>query len=84
MLKVNLFASLREELGVGEVDITLPDGIASVSELISHLIAEKGQAWSILQDESRVLVAIDQSVADRSSSILNAQEVAFFPPMTGG
>ena len=84
MLQINLFASLREDLGTRSIKLAVPEAVETVDQLVLHLIAEYGSSWRILQDETRVLVALDQSVVNRSSSIRSASEVAFFPPMTGG
>lgn len=84
MLRVNLFASLREALGTGGLELELPENVLTVEQLAAYLVKRQGADWAILQDTTRVLVAVDQSVATPSSSIAHAQEVAFFPPMTGG
>lgn len=84
MLKVNLFASLRETLGTGGLELELPENVLTVQQLAAYLVEHQGADWAILQDATRVLVAVDQSVATPLSSIEQAQEVAFFPPMTGG
>jgi len=84
MLRVNLFASLREALGTGGLELELPENVLTVQQLAAYLVEHQGADWAILQDTTRVLVAVDQSVATPLSSIAQAQEVAFFPPMTGG
>jgi molybdopterin synthase sulfur carrier subunit len=84
MLKVNLFASLREVLGTGGLELELPEHVVTVEQLAAYLVQQQGADWAILQDATRVLVAVDHSVATKASSIAQAQEVAFFPPMTGG
>lgn len=84
MLQINLFASLREELGERTLKLTPPESVSTVNQLIEHLIELHGESWRLLQDETRVLVAVNQSVVGRTSSIVDAEEVAFFPPMTGG
>lgn len=84
MLNIHYFASLREELGQGSEALTMPTGVASVSHLIRHLVHVHGDSWRVLEDSSRVLVAVDQTIVDRTHPLQGSEEVAFFPPMTGG
>ena len=83
MLTIQYFASVRETLGKASEQIQLPDHVSTVAEL-TELLATRGDAWQLLQNSSQVLIAVNQSVADRSTRLLGSEEVAFFPPMTGG
>ncbi len=83
MLTIQYFASIRETLGKTSEQINLPDDVYTVAELTEHL-ATRGDAWQLLLNSSLVLIAVNQSVADRSARLLGSEEVAFFPPMTGG
>lgn len=83
MAEVLYFASLREKLGSSREQLPLPDAI-TVAQLKS-LLAGRGGAWSeIFTDSKAVLVAINQQMANDDSPIQGADEVAFFPPVTGG
>ena len=84
MVTINYFASLREELGSGSETLTLPEQVTDVARLIDHLVKIRGGSWSALQDSSRVLIAVDQVIVDRAHRLHGSEEVAFFPPMTGG
>lgn len=84
MLNIHYFASLREALGQGGEALALPAGVTDVGGLVSHLASQRGGSWSALEDSSRVLVAVNQTIVDRSHPLTGAEEVAFFPPMTGG
>ncbi len=84
MLTVHYFASLRETLGLSQETLSLPSAGMSVADLIAHLVCEHGDSWSLLEDSSRVLVAVDKTVVDRQHRLQGQEEVAFFPPMTGG
>jgi len=84
MLTINYFASLREELGSGGETLVLPEQVTDVARLVDHLVQTRGEVWSVLQDSSRVLIAVDQVIVDRSHRLQGSEEVAFFPPMTGG
>jgi molybdopterin synthase sulfur carrier subunit len=83
MLTIQYFASVRETLGKASEQIHLPDNISTVAEL-TEMLATRGHVWQLLMDASQVLIAVNQSVADRSTRLLGSEEVAFFPPMTGG
>lgn len=83
MLTIQYFASVREVLGKASEQIYLPDHASTVADLTEHL-ATRGDAWQLLLNSSQVLIAVNQSVADRSTRLLGSEEVAFFPPMTGG
>lgn len=83
MIKVVLFASLREDLGVGEVEVDSA-GICSVTDLIEGLSQRFGELWRETLMAENVLVAINQNMAKNEISVANGDEVAFFPPVTGG
>lgn len=84
MLNIHYFASLRETLGRQSEALALPSPAMSVEQLTVHLQALHGESWSVLQDPSRVLVAVNQTIVERDFKLQGGEEVAFFPPMTGG
>jgi molybdopterin synthase sulfur carrier subunit len=84
MIKILYFASLREQVGVDKEQVQLPDGIMNVGEL-QRLIANRGDVWSDAFGPNRQLMsAVNQVMAKSGSSIADGDEVAFFPPVTGG
>ena len=76
------FASLREALGVEREIIELPDSVATLGNLRDWLVARGGD-WSALNN-GRVRAALNQSLALPDAAIAAGDEVAFFPPVTGG
>ena len=84
MIEVHYFASIREALGKELEQLELGDDITTVELLIDHLVSIHGTAWEKTLKDSSVLVAINQTVAKLSASITDGDEVAFFPPVTGG
>lgn len=84
MLKVLFFANLREQLGTGREELALPEGVSSVAGLALHLARQGDDTWQVLLDDEQVLVAVDQTIVDRQHSLEGHEEVAFFPPVTGG
>ena len=83
MLKVLFFASLRERLGVSEESIPLPDP-ATVGGLLEHLRQRGGEWADALADGKRWRVAVNQDMADAATALKAGDEVAIFPPVTGG
>lgn len=81
MITLRFFARIREQLGTGE----LPwPAAASVAELVAELARERGAEWADALLAPQVIVAINQRVVDRDADIADGDEVAFFPPVTGG
>lgn len=83
MLNILYFASLREALDTAGESIALPVP-ASVSALIAVLRA-RGGAWSsALGADKRWRVAVNQEMAAMDTTLRAGDEVAIFPPVTGG
>ena len=83
-VKVLFFAALREQLGRAQEEIDLPDGTDTVDGLISHLRARGGAFERIFSGKALVRAAVSQEMAVGSVRIKAGDEVAFFPPVTGG
>ena len=78
------FARLREVLGKGEEELVLPEGVATVGALADFL-RQRGEIWaSELGEGKAVRVAVNQDMAGPETSIKGGEEIAFFPPVTGG
>ena len=83
-VKVLYFASIRERLGRDAEEIELPAGIATVASLRSHL-RSRGGAWAeALADGKLLRAAVNQDMSQPTAAIKAGDEVAFFPPVTGG
>jgi molybdopterin synthase sulfur carrier subunit len=84
MITVLYFARLREALGTGSEEIALPQSVSTLEGLLGLLVA-RGGAWSEeLAATRRVRAAVNQTMADGDTAIADGDEVAFFPPVTGG
>lgn len=81
-LTVRFFARLREELGTGQL-ILPTDGEQTAGDLLAAL-ASRGGPWAQLQGSQPVMIAINQAMAKPGSPVKAGDEVAFFPPVTGG
>lgn len=82
MIKVLFFAQFRERLGCSEMKYDI-DKSVSVSWLRNQL-AMQGSTWQECLSEGNVLMAVNQTLATEHTMINNGDEVAFFPPVTGG
>ena len=82
-LKVVYFASLREQLGLTEEQVVLEAG-STIADLLQLLIAKHGELGEKVFKERQVLSALNQEMCDPSQTISEGDEVAFFPPVTGG
>ncbi|MEE4277646.1 MAG: MoaD/ThiS family protein [Halieaceae bacterium] len=83
-MKILLFAFLRETLGREAVE--LPDDAFPIRvDRLRALVGEAGDdAFRELMADANVLCAINQRVANDDATVNAGDEVAFFPPMTGG
>ena len=83
-VKVRFFASLRERLGTPLEEVEIPDSASTVAGLRMHLM-KRGGAWhEVLADMKVVRVAVNQDMAAANAPLNPGDEVAFFPPVTGG
>lgn len=84
-INIRLFASLREKIGLSSLLLKSEDAALkdlSIAQLRQQL-AERGPQWTILL-EPDVHAAINQQMVDDSALVSKDDEVAFFPPVTGG
>ena len=83
-LSVRYFAWMREHTGTSMETIALPDGVSCVGDLVPHLKAmSKGHALALKNLEA-VRVAVNRTYGDLDTAVVAGDEVAFFPPVTGG
>ncbi len=78
------FAWLRQVIGRGEETMALPPGVHDVRALMAHLKNQDAKYAGALGDESRIRVAVNQQHAALDCILSDSDEVAFFPPVTGG
>jgi sulfur-carrier protein len=83
MINILYFARLRESLGIADEVIDIHDEL-TVADLMNKL-AQRGGAWQQAFDGCLPLrAAVNQTLVSESALIKNGDEVAFFPPVTGG
>ena len=83
MIQVLYFAGLRERLGTPGESLPLPPGVATVAQLRDHLAA-RGEPWQALARMGNLRMAVNQDMAGADAPVADGDEVAFFPPVTGG
>ncbi|MCY4150924.1 MAG: molybdopterin converting factor subunit 1 [Aestuariivita sp.] len=81
-MQILYFAWVRERIGVPK-DVLATEA-NTVSELVEELKGRAERYQIAFSDMSSIRVAVDQELAELNTPLAGAQEVAFFPPMTGG
>ena len=84
MITVLYFARLREALGRASEEIALPAEVRDIEGLRAMLIARGGVWAEELAPHRPVRAAINQAMAIGDAVLADGDEVAFFPPVTGG
>jgi molybdopterin synthase sulfur carrier subunit len=83
-VKLLYFAWLRARVGQAEEELPLPAEVRDVAGLL-HWLQRRGPRYAeALRDLSVVRVAVNQDYVGRDHPIRDGDEVALFPPMTGG
>ncbi len=82
MLNVLFFARLKDQLGTSriEIDVTFPLTVASLKQLL----IEQHAAWQAPLSADNLLCAVNHNIVNEQHLINATDEVAFFPPVTGG
>ena len=85
-MKVRLlfFAGLREQLGSGGEEIELPAGVTTLAGVCEQLKARGGNYEKAFSGKALLRMAVNQEMAQPAARIKAGDEVAFFPPVTGG
>jgi molybdopterin synthase sulfur carrier subunit len=83
-MKLLYFAWLRQRIGLPGEEIELPTDVATVQELVAWLGARGGAYAEALADPAIVRVAVNQAYAQPGDPVTDTDEVALFPPVTGG
>ena len=84
MVTLLYFASLRESLGCSRENVPLPAGAATVSTLLDYLRGRDPRWSDAFAPGRRWRVAVNQQMADLATPLKPGDEIAFFPPVTGG
>ena len=83
-MKILYFAWVREKTGIGEETVNIPDDIRTARDLVVWLKGRGEGFVAAFADDALVRVAVNQEYATLDEPVSPGDEVAFFPPVTGG
>jgi sulfur-carrier protein len=78
------FAFVRERIGKAEEEISPPENIKTVADLMGWLRGQGENYTAAFANIKTMRAALDRTHVKHDALIGNAREIAFFPPMTGG
>ncbi|MEJ7808206.1 MAG: molybdopterin converting factor subunit 1 [Telluria sp.] len=83
-ITLRFFASVREQLGTSQENLTVPEGVATVAD-VRALLVQRGGVWTnALAGEKSLRMALNHVMCSPDAALAEGCEVAFFPPVTGG
>ena len=81
---VKYFSWIKEHIGKSEEQIDLPNNITNVNQLINYL-NEIDERYNIIFEKKELIkIAVNKTYSSFDDKISNSDEIAFFPPVTGG
>ena len=83
-MQLRYFAWVRQRIGKSTEDITPPDWVETIADMITWLKSRGPEFEAAFENETVIRAAIDQAHAAHDAPISGAREIAFFPPVTGG
>jgi molybdopterin synthase sulfur carrier subunit len=84
MLKVLFFARVREQLGCTSLELPWPEAGFDLDALQEQLCIERGDPWYDVLAQDNMIRAVNQTVVAGNCMLRDGDEIAFFPPVTGG
>ena len=82
MITVKFFANIRERVNLDQIELAA-DSLATIRDIMVVLETEL-PGWSQVVADNQVICALNHTIVEPSSSVADNDEVAFFPPVTGG
>ncbi len=82
MIKIVFFAALREQLDCAELTLAAAD--AKTVDDIKQLLSDRNEQWQQTFSNTSLLSAVNHDMVDGTHVVKSGDEVAFFPPVTGG
>ena len=87
-ITIKLFSALREALGESEFVLSLSDGSEASAQVdvaaIKKLLSQRGADWKEALNQPNLVHALNHKVVFTDALVSEGDELAFFPPMTGG
>ena len=78
------FAWMREHTGAAQETMSLPDSVATIGDLLPHITGQSRGHALALKNMMAVRVAVNRTYGNLKTPIGAGDEIAFFPPVTGG
>ncbi len=83
MIKILFFASFREQLGTDSVEMSSRD-LTDVGSVLARL-RSRGDEWGrVFAEGETLMMAVNQEMSEERAAVKDGDEIAFFPPVTGG
>ena len=83
-MKVLYFAWVRQKVGTAEEEVAPPEAVRDVAGLIAWLAARSPGHAAAFADPRQLRAAVNQDFAPPDHPVRPGDEIAFFPPVTGG
>jgi sulfur-carrier protein len=83
-VKLLYFAWVRQKTGISEETVSLPAGVTTVGDLVRYLAGRGPGFADAFADPARLRAAVNQVHTGFDAPVADSDEVAFFPPITGG
>lgn len=83
MILINYFARYREQLNLGGERLPLNDSLKTIED-VRQLLMTRSEKWTEVLGENNLMCALNQELCHTNRAIEDFDEIAFFPPVTGG
>lgn len=83
-MKILYFAWLRERLNRDQEDVSPPDSVKTINDVIDWMMARDEDFAFQFKNRAMFRAALDDELVDMDTPIAGASRIAFLPPMTGG
>jgi len=81
---IKYFSWIKEHIGKSEEQIVLPSHITDINQLIKYLV-EIDEKYNLIYEKKKIIkIAVNKTYSSFDTNISNSDEIAFFPPVTGG
>lgn len=83
-MQIKYFSWIKEHIGKSEEEINLPHNVSTIEELMFYLENLNDKYKRAFEKKDLIKIAINKSYSSIDNKINNTDEIAFFPPVTGG
>jgi len=84
VLHIVFFARVKEQLGCAKFELEWDSGLSTVADLQEHLCERHNGQWREVLSEENIIRAVNHTVVSDDALLCDNDEVAFYPPVTGG